>query len=64
MITLMEMLVVLLASPLVATLIYGSYRFHTDPDGAEAFSAPIRRRPNKDTKDVQPQRSLSTAAAT
>lgn len=62
--TFMEFLVVLLASPLVVTLLYGSYRFHTDPDGERPVNAPLRPRLKPFAKAVQPRRNLSTAAAT
>lgn len=32
--TLMEVILVLLTSPLIATLCYGTWRFHVDPDGS------------------------------
>lgn len=34
MMTFFELVVVLLASPLIIVLSYGAYRFHADPDGA------------------------------
>ncbi len=33
MMTLFELVVVLLASPLIVVLCYGAFRFHVDPDG-------------------------------
>lgn len=33
--TLMEVALVLLTSPLIATLCYGTWRFHIDPDGSK-----------------------------
>ena len=47
MMTFFELVVVLLASPLIVVLCYGAYRFHVDPDGtAPVFRAkPGRIRP-------------------
>lgn len=46
--TLFELIVVLLGSPLIIVLCYGAYRFHVDPDGtAPVFngkSEKIRRK--------------------
>ncbi len=51
--TFFELVVVLLASPLIVVLSYGAYQFHVDPDGATPVFA---GKPKKIRTDKKPGR--------
>ena len=58
--TTMEMILVLLTTPLIATLCYGTWRFHVDPDGSKPIVG--RKLPSLRKKQDSVDRDYPTGA--
>lgn len=53
--TLFELIVILMASPLIIVLFYGTYRFYVDPEEGET---PAVKKPRKTRTTEKPSRTV------